>query len=69
MEHDRNNSKNRSSDILERGIEEGNNQGQNALSALFSYLFDNGRIEDAKKASKDPELRKKLLEELKSQMR
>lgn len=38
-------------------------QGQNNTLALFSFLFDHGRTEDAQKASKDPGFFKKLLAE------
>jgi len=49
-------------DILEQGIE----QGQSNMAALFSFLFDNGKTEDAQKASKNPKLLKELLAQFKN---
>ena len=46
-------------EILEQGQEEGMNNSM----ALFSFLFDNGRVEEAQKASKDPGLFKKLMDQ------
>ena len=38
-------------------------QGMNNVMALFSFLSDNGRVEDAQKASKDREYFKKLMDQ------
>ena len=53
-------------DILEQGIEQGIEQGQSNTAALFSFLFDNGKTEDAQKASKNPKLLKELLAQFKN---
>ena len=49
-------------DILEQGIE----QGQSNMAALFSFLFDSGKTEDAQKVSKNPKLLKELLAQFKN---
>ena len=51
---------------LEEGREEGNSQGEDTAIAFFSYLYKNGRKEEAEKASQNPELCKKLLKEFKN---
>ena len=50
----------------EEGREEGNSQGEDTVIAFFSYLYKNGRKEEAEKASQNPELCKKLLKEFKN---
>jgi len=47
----------------EEGIEQGIPIGENRINDLNSWLFANGRDEDVKKATSDPEYRAKLLEE------
>ena len=47
----------------EEGIEQGIPIGENRINDLYSWLFANGRDEDVKKATSDPEYRAKLLEE------
>ena len=44
-------------------LEQGQEKGMNNAMALFSFLFDNGRVEEAQKASKDPGLFRKLMEQ------
>ena len=48
---------------LEQGIAIGEEQGLERMNDLYSWLFANGRDEDVKKATSDPEYRKKLFEE------
>ena len=47
----------------ERGIAIGEERGLDRMNDLNSWLFANGRDEDVKKATSDPEYRKKLFEE------
>ena len=47
----------------ERGIAIGEERGLERMNDLYSWLFANGRDEDVKKATSDPEYRKKLFEE------
>ena len=49
-----------------QGREEVNSQGEDTVIAFFSYLYKNGRKEEAEKASQNPELCKKLLKEFKN---
>ena len=44
-------------------LEQGQEKGMNNAMALFSFLFDNGRVEEAQKASKDPGLFRKLMDQ------
>ena len=47
----------------ERGEKRGIKQGEERINALYSWLFDNNRSEDVRKASSDPDYCKKLFEE------
>ena len=44
------------------GRQEGRQEGSNELNALYSYLYDQGRDADVKKACKDVKFRNELLE-------
>lgn len=48
-------------DVLDRAV----NKGEDQVALLMKKLFDENRIEDAKRASQDKEYRNKLLRELK----
>lgn len=48
-------------DVLDRAV----NKGEDQVALLMKKLFDENRIEDAKRASQDKEYRNKLLKELK----
>ena len=54
-------------DVLEkvesRGIEKGKIEGEDTLALLMKKLFDQNRIEDAKRASENKEYRTKLMKE------
>lgn len=52
---------------MERGMERGMKRGMEQGMELTQYLLDNNRTEDLKRAVKDEDYRKKLLEELNSQ--
>jgi len=49
--------------IMEKGIQQGIQQGENKSDKLMSLLFDAGRIEDAMRAAKDKEFKQQLYEE------
>ncbi len=48
---------------LAQGLEQGIVIGADRINDLYSWLFANGRDEDVKKATTDPDYRAKLLEE------
>lgn len=48
-------------DVLDRAV----NKGEDKVALLMKKLFEENRIEDAKRASQDKEYRNKLLKELK----
>lgn len=52
---------------MERGMKRGMKRGMEQGMELTQYLLDNNRTEDLKRAVKDEDYRKKLLEELNSQ--
>ena len=45
------------------GLNDGRNEGENRMGRLMTTLFELGRVDDAKKASKDPEYRTLLYRE------
>ena len=45
------------------GLNDGRNEGENRMGRLMTTLFELGRVDDAKKASKDPEYRSLLYQE------
>mgnify|MGYP001513643685 FL=1 len=47
-----------------RGIAKGKAEGEDTLALLMKKLFDQNRIEDAKRASEDKEYRTRLMKEL-----
>ena len=51
----------------EEGREEGHAEGAEEERAVFSYLLNNDRIEDAKRVAVDPGFRAKILKEMGSQ--
>ena len=50
--------------VENRGIAKGKAEGEDALALLMKKLFDQNRIEDAKRASADKEYRNRLMKEL-----
>ncbi len=53
-------------EILEQGLEQGREQGQKKTAALFGFLLQHGRREDAIKASSNRAFLKELLLKYKS---
>ncbi len=49
---------------IQKGIQKGIIQGEDTILLLMSYLLNNDRTEDAKKATKDKAYREKLLTEV-----
>ncbi len=49
---------------IAKGKAEGKIEGEDALALLMKKLFDQNRIEDAKRASTDKEYRNRLMKEL-----
>ena len=49
---------------IEKGIVKGESRGENKMALLVKKLFDQNRIEDAKRASEDKEYRTRLMKEL-----
>lgn len=49
---------------LQQGLQKGIQQGENALAKLMKILFDQGRLEDARRAAEDTEYRHTLMKEL-----
>ncbi len=52
--------------VENRGIRKGMKEGRNELNDLYSYLYDQGRDADVKKACKDLEYQNELLEKYRS---
>ena len=50
--------------VENRGIAKGKAEGEDTLALLMKKLFDQNRIEDAKRASEDKEYRTRLMKEL-----
>lgn len=50
--------------VENRGIQQGIQQGEDAILSLMKYLLSNNRTEDAKKATEDKAYRNKLLTEI-----
>lgn len=50
--------------VENRGIAKGKAEGEDTLALLMKKLFDQNRIEDAKRASEDKEYRARLMKEL-----
>ena len=50
--------------VENRGIAKGKAEGANSVALLMKKLFDQNRIEDAKRASEDKEYRIQLMKEL-----
>ena len=50
--------------VENRGIAKGKAEGEDTLALLMKKLFDQNRIEDAKRASADKEYRNRLMKEL-----
>lgn len=48
---------------IEKGIAKGKAEGEDTLALLMKKLFDQNRIEDAKRASENKEYRIKLMKE------
>ncbi|MCR5206044.1 MAG: Rpn family recombination-promoting nuclease/putative transposase [Lachnospiraceae bacterium] len=51
---------------IRKGMKEGRQEGRNELNDLYSYLYDQGRDADVKKACKDVEYQNELLEKYRS---
>ena len=51
---------------IRKGMKEGRLEGRNELNDLYSYLYDQGRDADVKKACKDVEYQNELLEKYRS---
>ena len=51
-------------DVLDKVENKGKTEGENQVSLLMKTLFDQNRIEDAKRASEDSAYCDKLLKEL-----
>ena len=51
-------------DVLDKVENKGKTEGIAKMSLLFKSLFDQNRIEDAKRASEDKEYRTRLMKEL-----
>ena len=51
------------SQVENRGIAKGKAEGEDTLALLMKKLFDQNRIEDAKRASEDKEYRARLMKE------
>ena len=49
--------------VENRGIAKGKAEGEDTLALLMKKLFDQNRIEDAKRASEDKEYRARLMKE------
>ena len=49
--------------VENRGIAKGENRGENKMALLMEKLFDQNRIDDAKRASKDEAYRAYLMKE------
>lgn len=49
---------------MEKGMAKGESRGETKMALLMGWLFDQNRIDDAKRASKDEDYRAKLLKEL-----
>ncbi|SFC76809.1 hypothetical protein [Butyrivibrio sp. YAB3001] len=49
--------------IAEENFEKGVSQGIDSITALNSWLYENGRDDDVKKATLNPKYRNKLFEE------
>ena len=49
---------------IAKGKAEGKIEGEDTLALLMKKLFDQNRIEDAKRASEDKEYRTRLMKEL-----
>lgn len=50
--------------VENRGIAKGKAEGEDTLALLMKKLFDQNRIEDAKRASEDKEYRARLMKEV-----
>ena len=46
------------------GIVEGRSEGEERSAKLFKTLYDNGQLDDMKKAMSDPNYRNKMFEKL-----
>ena len=53
-------------DVLDKVENRGKAEGANSVALLMKKLFDQNRIEDAKRASEDKEYRTRLMKELAS---
>ncbi len=51
-------------DVLDKVENRGKTEGANSVALLMKKLFDQNRIEDAKRASEDKEYRTQLMKEL-----
>jgi len=55
---------NLSKGLVDQGIQQGIQQGENALAELMQILFSQGRMDDAKRAAEDKEYRHMLMKEM-----
>ena len=51
-------------DVLDKAENRGKAEGADSVALLMKNLFDQNRIEDAKRASEDKEYRTRLMKEL-----
>ena len=51
-------------DVLDKVENRGKAEGANSVALLMKKLFDQNRIQDAKRASEDKEYRTRLMKEL-----
>lgn len=50
--------------LIDEGMEKGMEKGTSLINQLNDILLETNRLDDLKRATKDPEYQKKLIEEL-----